>query len=98
MDGIWLEDTTELEHQIREMMAHQALPPEVVGYDVEFGTHWFGDPAVWLNLHIPEDAPADWDMARKLSEVITDTSVKLKHLVPHRLSSARISRPPSDQR
>ena len=98
MDGMWLEDRNALERQIREMMAHQVLPPEVVGFDVEFGDHpAFGDPAAWIHLHVPGAARVNDDEAREFVRFMTDTSLKLANIVPHRMTSVLVVRPPAEQ-
>lgn len=93
MDGLWLEDTRDLERRIREMMAHQVLPPEVVGYGVEFGTHWYGDPAVWLDLYVPSAAEADPAKAREVYELRQELRRLLKDIVPHRLAIVQTRQP-----
>ena len=98
MNGIWLEDTRELERQAHKMMAHQVLPYPAVGYGVEFGDHpAFGDPAAWIHLYVPGDATVTDDEARVLAASMTDLSLKLKDIVPHRLTAVLIDRPPAEQ-
>lgn len=95
MDQHWHEDTRELERQVRELMAHQVLPAEIVGYDVEFGTHWYGDPAVWLDLHVPATDVSDAGKARRLSDLRLALRRSLKDIAPHRLAIVQTRQPPA---
>ena len=81
------ESRDELERHIHAMMAEQILPPGVSGYHVEFGNYMDGgDPAVWVNLHVPANLKLDNTGTRKLAMSLIDFRKKLVPLVPNYLA------------
>ena len=87
MDGYLGENRDELERRIHEMMAEQTLPPGVTGYHVQFGNYMDGgDPAVWINFHIPANLKLDDNGTRQLAMSLIDFRQRLVPLVPDYLA------------
>ena len=94
-------EAEQAEDRVRRMVDEQTMPAAVVGYDVEFGVEFGeyadgGDPAVWINLHVPRNTVPDPDTIEALADLMSTLHLKLKHVVPDRFTGIRIHRPPGE--
>lgn len=66
MDTVERNTEAELE-KAREIVATIPLPPEITGIDVRSGNDLYGDPALWLTLHVRDELEPDRDLVARLT-------------------------------
>ena len=56
--------------RVRNALARHARPAYIVGFDVEFGDTWDGDPGVWVYLRLAEDGRPTSEQLDEMSRLI----------------------------
>ena len=82
---------------IRRIVDAMPWPEEVKGYDVEFGSDWEGDPAVYVRLLVDDDLrPSEEKLERvgRFKDAVRDAllDAELSHWPFVRLRAAQPSR------
>ena len=77
MSAVGVNSAAEQLEKARTIIAEVSLPVEVAKIDLDTGTDFAGEPALWVFVHIQQDVRLDRQQVKKLTQFTRELQAKI---------------------